>query len=90
MPRAQAQQQQPNLHMLLNLDLFAQPNDTENSNSEGDAGSSGDSMLEQIRTLQALGYLKAGGGSGGMAQPPPLNPPPADDSQGDQPPWPVE
>lgn len=49
-----AQEPPPNLRMLLNLDLFA----PRASNTPGtQAPGSDDSMVEQIRTLNALGYL---------------------------------
>lgn len=49
---AAAQESAPNLQMLLNLDLFA-------GNAHGGHRSGGDdSMVEQIRTLDALGYLR--------------------------------
>jgi hypothetical protein len=44
--------QPPDLRMLLNLDLFKANATAQNSASGGDG-----SMLEQIQTLNALGYL---------------------------------
>lgn len=52
--RAEAQEPPPNLQMLLDLDLFAAHSDGANG-AQGTEG--GDSMLEQIRTLNAMGYL---------------------------------
>ena len=48
---AAAQESPPNLQMLLNLDLFE--GDTGGGHGSGDH----DSMVEQIRALDALGYL---------------------------------
>jgi hypothetical protein len=51
--RASAQDAPPDLRMLMNLDLFeARPNQGANGAAPGD-----DSMLDQIRTLDAMGYL---------------------------------
>jgi hypothetical protein len=73
---AQAQQGQPNLRMLLNLDLFAaNPSSSPGENGGGDPGNNG-SMLEQIQTLQALGLLRGKGGGG--AEPPGPPPEPGD------------
>jgi hypothetical protein len=53
---AAAQDQPPNLRMLLNLDLFAaHPPNTNGAQAPGND----DSMVDQIRTLNALGYLRA-------------------------------
>lgn len=64
----------PDPRMLLNLDLFSRGADTDSGNG---------SMLEQIRTLQAMGYL--GGANPPAPQPvyssPP--PPPPQDSEDD-------
>ncbi len=49
---AAAQEPPPNLQMLLNLDLFA-----DNARG-GQKSGGGDSMVEQIRTLHALGHLR--------------------------------
>lgn len=54
-----AQEQPPDPRMLLNLDLFASPS---GGNSAGPAAHG--SMLEQIRTLTAMGYL-SGNSQGG-------------------------
>lgn len=48
-----AQEQPPDPTMLLNLDLFASPSDSAGPAAHGGAGS----MLDQIRTLSAMGYL---------------------------------
>jgi hypothetical protein len=50
----QAQESPPNLRMLLNLDLFKPPpKDAPGAQGKG----SNDSMLDQIRALNAMGYL---------------------------------
>lgn len=54
---AEAQQPPPDLNMLLNLDLFGAPASEPNP----DAASPDASMLDQIRTLDAMGYLSDGG-----------------------------
>jgi hypothetical protein len=51
--RAQAQDQPPDLQMLLNLDLFSSSG---GNNSQGPAP--GGSMLDQIRALRQMGYLQ--------------------------------
>jgi len=57
-----AQEQPPDPRMLLNLDLFASPS---GGNPAGPAApGGGGSMLDQIRTLTAMGYL-GGHGQGG-------------------------
>jgi hypothetical protein len=69
-PRLSWAQLAPDPRMLLDLDLFA-------SNSNGEAGADQNSMLEQIQTLRAMGYLN------NAAPPPPQSvltippPPPA-------------
>jgi hypothetical protein len=68
----------PDLNMLLNLDLF-KPNP--NAAAQNGAGGNG-SMLEQIQTLNALGYLGPNGSPppNSYAPPPPpqnFEPPPA-------------
>jgi len=65
----------PDLHMLLNLDLF-KPNP--NAAAQNNAGSDG-SMLEQIQTLNALGYLGPNRSSRPNAYAPP--PPPENSEQ---------
>jgi hypothetical protein len=53
-----AQDQTPPPRMLLNLDLFApQPGDSQS----GASGSGGESTLEQLRALRAMGYLSPDG-----------------------------
>lgn len=55
--RASAQDAPPNLRMLLNLDLFeSRPSNIESTSAPGVAAHD-DSMLDQIRTLDAMGYL---------------------------------
>ncbi len=65
--RVEAQEKAPDLRMLLNLDLFgAQPSGSAADASSGDGNSAtGPSMLDQIRTLNAMGYL--GGARGGQS-----------------------
>jgi hypothetical protein len=68
-----AQEPPPDPRMLLDLDLFASP-------SGGDSGpaAGGNSMLDQIRTLTAMGYLngqRAGGPWPVEAGTPPPPPP---------------
>jgi hypothetical protein len=66
--RADAQEETPDLHMLLNLDLFgAQQTSAPAESSEGGNEPEPPSMLDQIRTLNAMGYLNQSG-------PPPLTP----------------
>jgi len=71
--RVEAQEQAPDLRMLLNLDLFgAQPSGSPADESTGAGDSAtGLSMLDQIRALNAMGYL--GNAAGG--QPPAILPP---------------
>ena len=55
--RACAQDAPPDLRMLMNLDLF-EPRHSDASYAAGPAASpADDSMLEQIRTLDQMGYL---------------------------------
>jgi hypothetical protein len=55
---SEAQDQTPSPRMLLNLDLFtAQADD----HPKGQATGGGDSMLEQLRALRAMGYLSPDG-----------------------------
>jgi hypothetical protein len=52
-----AQEAPPDLRMLMNLDLFeARPRKAESAPAPG-AATTDDSMLDQIRTLDAMGYL---------------------------------
>jgi len=53
---AAAQEPPPNLRMLLNLDLFtSQPHESKGTPAPGN----GDSMVDQIRALNAMGYLRS-------------------------------
>jgi hypothetical protein len=52
---AEPQESPPDLRMLLNLDLF-KPSPPKDSRKEQDQETSG-SMLDQIRALNAMGYL---------------------------------
>jgi hypothetical protein len=56
---AEAQEKAPDLRMLLNLDLFStQPSGSSNSPSGSiDSSQPNLSMLDQIRALDAMGYL---------------------------------
>ena len=55
--RALAQEPPPDLRMLMNMDLF-EPRNNGAKGSPAPASSPGDdSMLDQIRTLDAMGYL---------------------------------
>ena len=55
--RTWAQEPPPDLHMLMNLDLF-EPRHTNPQGAAAPATSpTDDSMLDQIRTLDAIGYL---------------------------------
>jgi hypothetical protein len=55
--RALAQDSPPDLRMLMNMDLF-EPRNNGAKGSPAPASSPGDdSMLDQIRTLDAMGYL---------------------------------
>jgi hypothetical protein len=69
-----AQEKTPDLQMLLNLDLFgAQPSGSSvGPPADGSASAPGPSMLDQIRALNKMGYLRSGPSN---HQPPP--PPPA-------------
>lgn len=54
--RTRAQEPPPDLHMLMNLDLF----EPRHNNPQGAAAGTSpadDSMLDQIRTLDKMGYL---------------------------------
>jgi hypothetical protein len=68
--RTLAQDAPPDLRMLMNMELFEpRHNDAKNAASPTD-----DSMLDQIRTLDAMGYLgnhKGGGGDDGSGAPAP-------------------
>jgi hypothetical protein len=83
---ATAQESPPNLRMLLNLDLFAahrgNSNGPEAPGNNGATPGTNDSMVDQIRTLNALGYLKtkqnltgATASDAGVNGPPQANPP---------------
>lgn len=69
--RASAQGAPPDLRMLMNLDLF-QPRTSGAKGAPAAAGSPGDdSMLDQIRTLDSMGYLGNHGGANGNGAPAP-------------------
>ncbi len=74
-PRAAWAYEPPDPRMLLDLDLFVPSNGANGANT---------SMLEQIRTLRAMGYLN---GTNSPAQQPVYNapppPPPPPDSEDD-------
>src|SRR5579863_5070052 len=63
-----AQDAPPNLHMLMNLDLFASRS-SDNKGTAAAAPPANDSMLEQIRALNAMGYLGDNSGSARAALP---------------------
>lgn len=73
-----AQEQPPDLQMLLNLDLF----DSRSSQNDPGQPESGQpaSMLDQIRTLDAMGYL----GSANQNSLPPSRPLPDSAPDGDR------
>jgi hypothetical protein len=80
---ALAQSPPPDMRMLLNLDLFATaPSD---SPPEPGAASGSDSMLNQIQTLQALGYLHRGRGPAPVVPQPAALPSSPYDTDGDEP-----
>ena len=54
--RTSAQEAPPDLRMLMNLDLF-EPRRGDAQGAPPAASAGDDSMLEQIRTLDAMGYL---------------------------------
>jgi hypothetical protein len=58
-----AQEQTPNPRMLLNLDLFAAHSGGNRAvnNPAGPATATDDSMLQQLQTLRAMGYLSPDG-----------------------------
>jgi hypothetical protein len=68
--RAAAQQDEtPDLRMLLNLDLFGRSQ--EQPGGANPHGSSAPSMLEQIQTLRAMGYLSGANATAATATDPP-------------------
>ncbi len=70
--KAPAQQGPPDLRMLMNLDLFEPPSRNEVKGASAPAAApTDDSMLEQIRTLDAMGYLGNHGGADGNGAPAP-------------------
>ena len=55
---APAQDAPPDLRMLMNLDLFAAPpGSPQDASAAGTTATPNDSLLDQIRTLHAMGYL---------------------------------
>src|SRR5271167_235858 len=87
--RALAQDSPPDLRMLMNMDLF-EPRNNGAKGSPAPASSPGDdSMLDQIRTLDAMGYLGNHGDANGNGAPAPAaameapeSAPPAPESAG--------
>src|SRR5271166_3195507 len=70
--RALAQDSPPDLRMLMNMDLFEPRNHGGATGSPAPASSPGDdSMLDQIRTLDAMGYLGHHGDANGNGAPAP-------------------
>ena len=55
--RSDAQEQPPNLRMLLNLDLFEKQRGTDASSDDPNNDSGDHSMMDQIQTLDSLGYF---------------------------------
>jgi len=66
--RASAQDPPPDLKMLMNLDLFVPRNSTKGASAPA-ASPTNDSLLNQIQTLDSMGYLgdHQGGGSSAPA-----------------------
>jgi len=58
---ADAQEQTPNPRMLLNLDLFAAHSGGNRAVNNQAASATDDSMLQQLQTLRAMGYLSPDG-----------------------------
>ena len=56
-----AQEQTPNPRMLLNLDLFAAHSSGNKAVNHPATSASDDSMLQQLQTLRAMGYLSPDG-----------------------------
>ena len=69
-----AQDQPPDLHMLLNMDLFQSQSSA--APQAADSGSADTSMMDQIRALKALGYLKGGNSAAPASVPDDDIPPP--------------
>jgi hypothetical protein len=57
----EAQEQTPNPRMLLNLDLFAAHSNGNTAVNNAAASAADDSMLDQLQTLRAMGYLSPDG-----------------------------
>ena len=57
----EAQEQTPNPRMLLNLDLFAAHSGGNKAVNKPAPSATGDSMLDQLQTLRAMGYLSPDG-----------------------------
>jgi hypothetical protein len=76
LPASAQNSDQPDLRMLLNLDLFRPP--LPSGERAGGAMNSADSTLDQLRTLDALGYLDNRNSYAGAARTdsPSLNPQP--------------
>ena len=55
--RTWAQEPPPDLHMLMNLDLFEPRHNDPQGAPASPTSPTDDSMLDQIRTLDAMGYL---------------------------------
>jgi hypothetical protein len=81
-PAINAQDQPPDLQMLLNLDLFGKAAGGEPA--AGESAPDPSSLLDQIRTLDAMGYLGARRGQGEpVAGAPAESNPPSPASQSD-------
>jgi hypothetical protein len=66
-----AQGAPPDLRMLMNLDLFEPRHNNAMGAATAAASPADDSMLDQIRTLDAMGYLGGHGGANGNGAPAP-------------------
>jgi hypothetical protein len=55
--RTRAQEPPPDLHMLMNLDLFEPRHNSPQGAATSATSPTDDSLLDQIRTLDAMGYL---------------------------------
>jgi hypothetical protein len=83
--RASAQGAPPDLRMLMNLDLFESRHNNAKGAPTAAASPGDDSMLDQIRTLDAMGYLGNHGGANGNGASAPRATAAAPESSGGQP-----
>jgi hypothetical protein len=82
---ALAQGGPPDLRMLMNLDLFQPRNNNGKGTPAAASSPSDDSMLDQIRTLDSMGYLGNHYGANGDSAPAPRATAAAPTSSGGQP-----